>query len=142
MTLIQKLAVFYAIMFFAVVGMNYVPAFHDANGMMFGLFSLQWWDDLLHGFSGVWALIAALASHRQSVLYFKLFGAVYLFDGMLGLLTGSGCLDGGIFIDGLRTDIDFPTRFMANLPHLAIGGFAVFVGYWLSKRLYAQYTAA
>lgn len=143
MTLIQKLAVFYCIMFFAVVGMNYVPAFHDADGMMFGLFSLQWWDDLLHGFSGVWAGIAAFVSHRQSVLYFKLFGAVYLFDGVLGLTTGSGCLDAGIFINGVRTfaDIDFPTRIFANLPHLAIGGFAVFVGYWLSKRVYAAATA-
>ena len=85
MTLIQKLAVFYAFMFFGVVGMNYVPAFHDANGMMFGLFSLQWYDDLLHAFSGVWAGIAAFISHRQSVLYFKLFGGVYLLDGVLGL---------------------------------------------------------
>jgi len=136
MTLIQKLAIFYAVMFFAVVGLNYVPGIHDANGMMFGLFSLQWWDDLLHGFSGVWALVAALISHRQSVLYFKLFGAVYLFDGLLGLLTGSGCLDAGIFLNGIRTDIDFPTRVMANLPHLAIGGFAVFVGYWLSNRVH------
>lgn len=142
MTLIQKLAVFYFIMFFAVVSMNYVPAFHDANGMMFGLFSLQWWDDLLHGFSGVWAGIAAFVSHRQSVLYFKLFGAVYLFDGVLGLTTGSGCLDAGIFLNGIRTDIEFPTRVMANLPHLAIGGFAVFVGYWLSKRVYDRYKTA
>jgi len=144
MTLIQKLAVVYAIMFFGIVGMNYVPLFHDANGMMFGLFSLQWWDDLLHGFSGVWAAVAASISHRQSVLYFKLFGAVYLFDGVLGLTTGSGCLDGGIFIDGFRSfaDIDFPTRVFANIPHLAIGGFAVFVGYWLSRRVADRYAAA
>ena len=101
--------------------------------------SLQWYDDLLHAFSGVWALIAAFVSHRQSVLYFKLFGSVYLFDGVLGLVTGSGCLDGGIFINGFRSfdDIEFPTRFFANAPHLAIGGFAVFVGFWLSKRVHA-----
>ncbi|MGC4026371.1 MAG: DUF4383 domain-containing protein [Mesorhizobium sp.] len=142
MTSIQKLAVVYGIMFFLVVAIGYVPAFNDANGYLFGLFSLQWYDDLLHAFSGVWALIAAFISHRQSVLYFKIFGAVYLFDGVLGLVTGSGCLDGGIFINGFRTDIDFPTRVFANLPHLAIGGFAVFVGYWLSRRVHDRYSMA
>ncbi|MCO5065158.1 MAG: DUF4383 domain-containing protein [Rhizobiaceae bacterium] len=142
MTLIQKLAVFYGVMFFLVVAIGYVPAFNDASGNLFGLFSLQWYDDLLHAFSGVWALAAAFISNRQSVLYFRLFGAVYLFDGVLGLLTGSGCLDGGIFISGIRPDIDFPTRFFANLPHLAIGGFAVFVGYWLARQAHQRYSAA
>jgi hypothetical protein len=137
MSLIQKLAIVYAVLFFAVVAIGYVPAFNDADGNLFGLFSLQWYDDLLHAFSGVWALAAAFISHRQAVFYFKLFGSVYLFDGVLGLITGSGCLDAGIFINGFRSfdDIEFPTRFFANAPHLAIGGFAVFVGFWLSKRV-------
>lgn len=137
MTLIQKLAIAYAIMFFAVVGIGYVPAFNDANGYLFGLFSLQWYDDLLHAFSGVWAAVAAWMSDRASVLYFKLFGSVYLFDGLLGLVTGSGCLDGGIFIDGFRSlsDVEFPTRFFANLPHLLIGGIAVYIGFLLAKRV-------
>lgn len=144
MTLIQKLAVFYCIMFFGITGLNYVPFIHDANHMMFGLFSLQWYDDLLHAFSGAWAGIAAYISHRASVQYFKLFGSVYLFDGVLGLTTGSGCLDGGIFTQGIRTfaDVDFPTRFFANLPHLVIGGFAVWVGFWLSKRILDNRSAA
>lgn len=136
MTLIQKLAIAYAILFFAVVAIGYVPAFNDEQGYLFGLFSLQWYDDLLHAFSGVWALVAALISLRASVLYFRLFGAVYLFDGLLGLATGSGCLDGGIFIDGFRSfqDIELPTRFFANLPHLLIGGIAVWIGFWLADR--------
>lgn len=136
MTLIQKLGMAYAAMFFLVVAIGYVPAFNDAGGNLFGLFSLQWYDDLLHAFSGVWALVASLVSERQAILYFRLFGAVYLFDGVLGLVTGSGCLDGGIFIDGFRSfdDIEFPVRFFANAPHLAIGGFAVFVGFFLANR--------
>ena len=136
MTLIQKLGIAYAIMFFGVVALNYMPFIHDENGMMFGLFSLQWYDDLLHGFSGLWVLAAAFISHRATVLFFKIFGSIYLFDGVLGLVTGSGCLDGGIFIDGFRSfsDIEFPQRFFANLPHLIIGGGAVLIGFWLSRR--------
>ena len=135
MSLIRKLAIAYAFMFFAVVAIGYIPAFNDADGNLFGLFSLQWYDDLLHAFSGVWALAAALVSQRQSVLYFQLFGAVYLFDGVLGLTTGSGCLDGGIFTNGFRSfdDIELPTRFFANAPHLAIGGVAIVIGFWLSR---------
>ena len=116
MSLIQKLGIAYAVMFFLVVAIGYVPAFNDENGYLFGLFSLQWYDDLLHGFSGVWALAAAMVSHRASVIYFRLFGTVYFFDGVLGLVTGSGCLDGGIFIDGFRSlnDIELPVRFFAN----------------------------
>ncbi|GAB5507199.1 MAG: hypothetical protein JJ911_14850 [Rhizobiaceae bacterium] len=143
MTLIQKLGIAYAVMFFAVVGIGYVPAFNDENGYLFGLFSLQWYDDALHAFSGVWALAASLISHAQAVLYFRLFGSVYLFDGLLGLITGSGCLDGGIFIDGFRplNDIELPVRFFANAPHLAIGGIAVLIGFWLAGRTRAPAAA-
>lgn len=139
MSLIQKLGIAYAVMFFAIVGLNYLPFVHDANGMMFGLFSLQWYDDLLHGFSGLWVLIAALISNRATVLFFKIFGAVYFFDGVLGLVTGSGCLDGGIFVDGFRSlsDVELPVRFFANLPHLLIGGIALYIGFVLSRRAFA-----
>lgn len=144
MTLIQKLAITYAILFLAVVGVGYVPGFEDERGYLFGLFSLQWWDDALHGFSGLWALAAAFLSDRASRLYFKLFGTVYLFDGVLGLITGQGCLDGGIFINGVDgiigvSDIEAPARFFANLPHLVIGGTAVFIGFVLAKRARAAF---
>lgn len=136
MTPIQKLAIAYAALFFLVVGVGYVPAFNDADGNLFGLFSLQWYDDLLHAFSGVWALAAGIISHAASVFYFRLFGSIYLFDGVLGLVTGSGCLDGGIFMDGFRSldDVEMPVRFFANLPHLVIGGTAVLIGFWLAGR--------
>ncbi len=134
MALVQKYAIGYAILFFAVVAIGYVPGFTDSNGNLFGLFSLQWWDDALHGFSGIWALAAAMISQRASTLYFRLFGALYLFDGVLGFLTGQGCLDGGIFINGIDaiigvSDVEFPARFFANLPHLIIGGIAVWIGF-------------
>ncbi|RUU62912.1 hypothetical protein EOC99_16675, partial [Mesorhizobium sp. M7A.T.Ca.TU.009.01.1.1] len=70
--------------------------------------------------------------------------SVYLFDGVLGLITGSGCLDAGIFINGFRSlnDIEFPARFFANLPHLVIGGFAVYVGFRLARRIHEHFATA
>ncbi|MGE0007094.1 MAG: hypothetical protein AB7S92_16080, partial [Parvibaculaceae bacterium] len=74
----------------------------------------------------------ALVSTRAAAVYFKLFGTLYFLDGVLGLFTGSGYLDFGIFINGVL-DLGLTTRILANLPHLAIGGFAAYAGFVLSK---------
>ena len=84
--------------------------------------------DALHLASGLWAGIAALISARAARGYFRLFGPLYLLDGVLGFFTGSGYLDGGIFLYG-PLDLPLETRFFANLPHLVIGGLAAYIGY-------------
>jgi hypothetical protein len=53
MSLIRKLGFAYFALFVIVAAMSYVPQFKDANGMMFGLFSLDLYDDSLHLFSGL-----------------------------------------------------------------------------------------
>lgn len=129
----RKLGFLYCILFIAIAGMSYVPQFKDSNGMMFGLFSLQYYDDLLHLFSGLWAGIAAWISTRATINYFKLFGALYFFDGVVGFVTGNGYLDLGIFLNGFA-NLDLYTRFFANIPHIVIGGSAAFIGFVLSRR--------
>jgi hypothetical protein len=133
-TTIQKLAWVYTIMFFFLGSLRYIPWINDENGVSLGIFSLQWYDDLLHYASGVWAAIAAWRSPKASEFYFKLFGIIYGLDGVMGFFLGQGYLDGGIFLEGI-TPLDLGTRFFANIPHIAIGGIAVFIGFVLSKRL-------
>lgn len=118
----------YFLMFVVVVLMGYVPGFHDAEGNLFGLFKLDFYDDSLHLASGIWAGIAAWRSREAARTYFRIFGPLYFLDGVLGLITGSGYLDGGIFLYG-PLDLSMTIRFFANLPHLLIGGFAIWVGY-------------
>lgn len=65
--------------------------------------------------------------------YFRWFGTLYCLDGLLGLVTGSGYLDLGIFLHGVL-DLPFTTRVLMNLPHIAIGGFAAFTGFVLARR--------
>ncbi len=132
MNIIRKLGFAYFVLFVIVAAMSYVPQFKDADGLMFGLFRLDLYDDALHLFSGIWAGVAAWLSTRASIIYFKLFGTLYLLDGVMGLFLGSGYLDFGIFIQGVL-DLDLTTRILANLPHLAIGGFAAFTGFVLSR---------
>ena len=133
MNLIRILGFAYFAMFVFVVVLGYIPGVNDENGMMFGLFELDLYDDSLHFFSGVWAGIAAWVSTRAITIYFKLFGVLYFLDGVMGLMIGSGYLDFGVFIYGVL-DLDWTTRFFANLPHLLIGGFAIYAGFVLAPR--------
>ena len=135
-TLIQKLAFVYAAMFVFTVALGYIPAFTDETGQLFGLFSIQLRDDLLHLGSGIWAAWAGWHSLRASVFYFKTFGIVYCLDGILGLITGYGYLDGGIFFARFPAfpAYDFMTRLGANIPHIVIGGTAIYIGFILSRK--------
>lgn len=135
MSPIRFLAFLYAAMFFFVAVMGYIPPFVDDQGYLFGLFALDAYDNSLHAFSGAWALIAALISTRQATLYFKIFGTVYFLDGVMGLFLGNAFLDFGIFLYGVA-DNSFIVNFLLNVPHILIGGFAAFAGFYLSKKSY------
>ena len=133
MKAVRALGWAYAVLFVGVTALGYIPAFLDAQGNLFGLFKLQWWDDALHLGSGLWAAIAAYMSYSASRTYFRIFGPLYFFDGVLGLLTGMGYLDLGIFLHG-PMDVPLQARIAMNVPHIAIGGVAIWVGYVLARR--------
>lgn len=134
MSLIQKCAVGYFVMFVAVAALDFIPGFKDADGYTFGLFTLDLYDNSLHLFSGLWALAAGLISHVQAVRYFRIFGTVYFFDGVVGCIFGNAYLDFGIFLYGV-TDWSLTVKILASLPHIAIGGMAMFIGFYLAKRV-------
>ena len=82
MAAVRKWGFAYAALFVAVVAVGYVPGFEDSDGNLFGLFKLDLYDDALHLASGLWAGVAALISERAARGYFKLFGPLYLLDGV------------------------------------------------------------
>jgi hypothetical protein len=96
----QRLAWLYAAMFFVLGSLRHIPFINDANGVTLGIFSLQWYDDLLHYASGAWAAYAAWRGFKESVFYFKLFGIIYGLDGVMGFFLGQGYLDLGIILKG------------------------------------------
>jgi hypothetical protein len=113
--------------------LNYIPGLTDDQGRSFGIFALDIFDDALHLASALWALAAALISKRAARLFLIVFGALYLGDGLLGLATGSGYLDFGIFNNGVL-DLDFMFKIYANTPHILLGGVALASGLWLDRR--------
>jgi len=51
----------------------------------------------------------------------------------MGLAVGSGYLDLGILLSGVQ-HLPFGFKILANLPHVALGGFAVFAGFTWAPR--------
>ena len=133
MDIIRWIAVGYAVALTIAAALNYIPGLTDAQGRAFGIFALDIYDDLLHLGSATWAAAAAYWSRSASVSFLKLFGTLYCLDGLLGLITGSGYLDLGIVIYGWQS-LSFGFKILANLPHIALGGFAIFAGFFLAKR--------
>jgi hypothetical protein len=126
MTALRLLTFGYFISLLIAASLNYlpIPGIIDDQGYAFGIFALDVFDDLLHVASALWALVAALTSHRASRIFLTYFGALYFADGLLGLATGSGFLDAGILIYGFYEYPSFAIKLAANIPHLVLGGVA------------------
>lgn len=134
MTNLQKISVGYFVVLLVAASINYIPGLTDENGLAFGIFALDLYDDTLHVASALWALTAALVSHQASRIFLILFGLAYLADGVLGYFTGYGFLDLGIFTNTTLGVSHTLPRFLANLPHLALGGFGVYAGLCLAAK--------
>jgi len=135
MILIQKFALGYFAVLLGATSLNYVQGLTDDDGLAFGIFALDIFDDGLHLASALWALAAAFISPRASKLFLVIFGTLYLGDGIFGFFTGYGYLDLGIFTygsDGLSFTL---FRVLANLPHIALGGVALAAGLRLGRGL-------
>jgi hypothetical protein len=130
MTLHRKTSFAYAVILALVASLNYlpIPGLVDAEGRTFGIFALDIYDDALHLASALWALAAAVISHRASKMFLILFGTLYFLDGLLGCFAGSGFLDLGIFTWGWL-DIPVTLKILSSLPHLILGGVALAVGF-------------
>lgn len=133
MSTLRKIALGYAAVLLAAASLNYVPGVNDENGLAFGIFALDLFDDALHLVSALWALAAALAGHRAAKIFLLLFGALYLGDGVFGFFTGYGYLDLGIFTNPPAGPSFSLFRVLANLPHIVLGGFALWAGLLLDR---------
>src|SRR5437016_14601022 len=79
-TTIQKCAWGFAALFLGVYSLDYVPGIMDANGKMFGLFSMTPLVDAGHLALGALAVICALISKKAARFYFWTLGVVYTID--------------------------------------------------------------
>ncbi len=122
-----------ALALFFAASTDYVPAFMDSEGRVFGLFHLDIYKDALHVASGAWATIAALLSRRAATYFLSIFGTLYFLDGVMGVFTGSGYLDLSIFITGVSSASP-AVKFLSSVPHLVFGSFGVVTGWIAAKQ--------
>ena len=112
----------YGLLFLAVVVITHFPGLTDAEGRNLGLFVIDPVDDVIHALTALLAGFAAWQGTRVSLAYFRLFGAMYGIDGVVGFLNGLG-------VSPVAID------FAANAPHLAIAAFALLIGFVVHERL-------
>jgi hypothetical protein len=130
---LRVIALVYMLILLAAASLNYIPGLTDEEGLAFGVFALDIYDDALHVASALWAGIAVALSVPASRTFLRYFGLLYLTDGLLGLATGSGYLDRGIMNHGVQ-DLPLTFKVLANLPHIAGGGVAVFASVFFAGR--------
>lgn len=111
-----------------------MPGFKDDAGLLFGLFKIDPIDDILHAASAAWAAFAAWRSPRAAAIFFRWFGSIYFLDGLIGAIVGKGFLDGALFLSSVEAIAGAGTRIAANVPHLLLGGAAMYVGFVVAKR--------
>ena len=130
MTRLRLISFGYAIILGLAASLNYIPGVADENGVVFGIFALDSFDDALHIFSGLWAFTACYISQSATRKFLLIFGSLYLGDGIFGFFTGFGYLDFGIFTNELLGFTFTSGRILANLPHIILGAFAL----WANRK--------
>ena len=84
---IQKCGFGFALLFLAVYSLDFVPGVMDANGKMFGLFSMTTFVDIGHLGLGALALICAFIGPRAARGYFWFLGFFYAADVIIYFVT-------------------------------------------------------
>lgn len=133
MSILRKISLGYFVVLLGAAALNYIPGITDEDGLAFGIFALDPFDDALHLVSALWALIAGLLGDRASRSFLVIFGALYLGDGVFGFFTGYGYLDFGIFTNPSAGMSFTLLRALANLPHILLGSFALWSGLRLGR---------
>ncbi len=104
---IQKCAWGYAALFLGVYLLDFVPGTMDANGKMFGLFSMTRIVDIGHLVLGALAVLGAILSSKAARIYFYFLGVAYGIDVTTYVFTH------------LHT-VSPKVNFLVNLPHTLI----------------------
>src|SRR6476646_8363975 len=117
-TRIQKCAWGFAAMFLFVYLLDYVPGIMDANGKMFGLFSMTMIVDIGHLALGALAVLGAWHSAKASRIYFYALGVWYSIDVIWYFVSHFG-------------KISLLTNVLVNMPHTII----TIAAFWIALKV-------
>jgi hypothetical protein len=115
--MVRSLAYVFAAVFLFIGIAGFVPAaFKD--GLLFGLFAVNFWHNIIHIVSGVAAAAAGFAGFWWSRVYFQVLAVVYLAVAIMGVVMGDGLMFG--LVANNMADV---------VLHFVLGGVAAYIGF-------------
>ncbi|MDP1834588.1 MAG: DUF4383 domain-containing protein [Chlamydiales bacterium] len=115
--MVRWLAYVFAAVFLFIGIAGFVPAaFKD--GLLFGLFAVNFWHNIIHIVSGIAAAAAGFAGFWWSRVYFQVLAVVYLATAIMGLVMGDGLMLG--LVANNMADV---------ILHFVLGGAAAYIGF-------------
>ena len=128
MKITKLVGIFLTTLFIAIVLIERVPGVLVDTAvphewLMFGLFKISLIDDITHGISGFFGVVALLKGYSWTVKYLMLIGGYYSLDALFSLVNG-------VFVG--QTFIE---NFMLNAPHVGITVLVIVALYASVKRI-------
>ena len=127
-TPLRRLAWLYTAGFLGIFVICHTPAFNDAEGRLFGLFTIDPIDDIVHLLSGVAGALVAWRWPRVIPAYFVAVGVLYNLDALVGMTMSRGLLDLSVFTLGPGGPDFGLTNWLLNLPHIVLATIALVAG--------------
>lgn len=115
--MLKTFAIVFGIIMLVIGALGFMPE-ANPNGLLFGLFHVNFEHNLIHLATGVISLICGFASEHASRLFFKIFGIIYSLVAILGFYYG----DRPIF--GIIAN-NIPDAFL----HVVIAVIALYLGF-------------
>ncbi|MFZ1987539.1 MAG: hypothetical protein WAV21_00695 [Minisyncoccia bacterium] len=125
---VKYVALFLTLLFVGIVLIERLPGVlvtteTPYEWLMFGVFKISLVDDITHGLSGLFGVLALLAGYRWTVKYLMVIGGYYVLDALFfivyGFFTGQGIVD----------------NFLLNGPHIGITILVAFALYVSVKHI-------
>jgi hypothetical protein len=127
--MLRKLAWLYTAGFLGIFIICHTPGLTDESGRLLGLFRIDPIDDFVHLLSGLAGAAVAWRATHLIPAYFKIIGALYELDAIIGLTMSRGLLDLSLFKQG-PGPADFTlTNWAINLPHIILASLALWIGF-------------
>ena len=116
--MVRTMANVFGVVFLLVGILGFVPGI-TTDGHLLGIFHVNTAHNVVHILSGLAALIAANASERAALNYFRIFGAIYALVAILGFVAGGNAPVLGIIANNPAD----------NWLHAAIAAVALVLGF-------------
>ena len=135
-SLFQRVAWAYAAGFIFVVIIGHIPSLTDQSGKLFGFYNVSTLIDAVHFLAGILGVVAAWHSTKWAINYLKFISIPFGLDALISLLFSRDLLETfSIFYQGIGKPDFSIHNLLANSPHIFLSALAIFVGFYLSKKL-------